>query len=60
MPPGCLSITATSGRLLFLNAGEGTGKLNLDYGLADYTLISDDANRWGMRLGRVKNPNRIL
>ena len=46
-----------SGQLLFLNAGEGTGKLNLDYGLADYTLISDDTNRWGMRLGRVKNPS---
>jgi len=46
-----------SGQLLFRRAGETQpGNLLLDYGLLDYTLLSDETNRWGLRLGRVKNP----
>jgi hypothetical protein len=46
-----------SGQLLFRRAGEtDPGDLKLDYGLVDYTLLSDEVNRWGLRLGRVKIP----
>lgn len=38
-------------------AGEGDeGDPRLDYGLIDYTLLSDPKNTWGVRLGRVVNP----
>jgi len=46
-----------SGQLLFRRAGETDPQsLGLDYGLLDYTVLSDEANRWGIRIGRVKNP----
>ncbi len=46
-----------SGQLLFRRAGETDPQsLRLDYGLLDYTVLSDEANRWGIRIGRVKNP----
>lgn len=38
-------------------AGESDGgDPRLDYGLIDYTLLSDLENTWGVRLGRVVNP----
>jgi hypothetical protein len=32
------------------------GDPRLDYGLADYTILSNVKNTWGVRLGRVINP----
>jgi hypothetical protein len=47
-----------SGQLLFRQAGEtDNGSLRVDYALIDYTFLSDEANRWGVRLGRIKNPS---
>lgn len=47
-----------SGQLLYRRAGKtDPGELKLDYGLLDYSFVSDDVNRWGVRLGRVKNPS---
>ncbi|WP_238985370.1 hypothetical protein [Nitrosococcus halophilus] len=38
-------------------AGENDeGDPRLDYGLVDYTVLSDPENSWGIRLGRVINP----
>ncbi len=46
-----------SGQLLYRRAGEtDPGKLRLDYGLIDYSFLSTETNRWGFRLGRIKNP----
>ncbi len=46
-----------SGQLLFRRAGETDPQsLRLDYGLLDYTMLSDETDRWGLRLGRIKNP----
>jgi len=46
-----------SGQMLFRRAGETDPQsLRLDYGLLDYTMLSDEANHWGVRVGRVKNP----
>lgn len=46
-----------SSQLLARQAGETDPfSLRLDYGLIDYTLISTETDRWGLRLGRVKNP----
>jgi hypothetical protein len=46
-----------AGQTLFRRAGEGAdGGLELDYGFADYTLLSSLSGRAGVRLGRVLNP----
>ena len=46
-----------SGQLLFRRAGAiDPESLRLDYGLLDYSFISDETDRWGLRLGRIKNP----
>ncbi|MFO1433067.1 MAG: porin [Candidatus Competibacteraceae bacterium] len=46
-----------SGQLLFRRAGEtDPHSLRMDYGFLDYTVLSDETNRWGLRLGRVKIP----
>ena len=46
-----------SGQLLARRAGDMyDGTPDLDYGLADITLVSSSENRLGFRLGRVKNP----
>lgn len=53
-----LSSLQLGGQLVLRRAGETEeGAPRLDYALADYTLVSDAANRWGVRLGRVKNPS---
>jgi hypothetical protein len=46
-----------SAQILSRRAGEGNdGDVRLDYGFADYSLLSDEAGRLGLRLGRLKNP----
>lgn len=46
-----------SGQLLARRAGDMyDGTPELDYGLADITLASSNEQRWGVRVGRVKNP----
>ncbi len=41
-------------------AGKGDeghdGSIQLDYALADFSLISNETNQFGIRLGRIKNP----
>ena len=46
-----------AGQVLLRRAGESDdGKIRLDYGLADYTFISNPTKRLGMRAGRLLNP----
>jgi len=46
-----------SGQVLFRRAGDMyNGDPVLDYGLADLTLHSSAESRFGVRLGRIKNP----
>lgn len=46
-----------SAQLLSRRAGEGNdGDIRLDYGFADYSFVSNESDRWGVRLGRLKNP----
>lgn len=46
-----------SAQILSRTAGEGNnGDVRLDYGFADYSFISNEANLLGLRLGRIKNP----
>ena len=46
-----------SAQLLARRAGEMyDGSAELDYGLIDYTIHSDASKRYGVRLGRFKNP----
>lgn len=46
-----------SGQLLVRRAGEMyDGTPSLDYGLVDFTPVSDAERRLGVRLGRIKNP----
>ncbi len=46
-----------SAQILSRTAGEGDdGDIRLDYGIIDYSLISNVSDRWGIRLGRLKNP----
>lgn len=46
-----------SGQLLARRAGEMyDGTPDLDYALADVTLASSPEQRWGFRVGRLKNP----
>ena len=46
-----------AGQLLLRRAGESDdGKVRLDYGLVDYTIISNPMKRLGVRGGRLLNP----
>jgi hypothetical protein len=46
-----------SGQLLVRRAGEMyDGTPSLDYGLVDFSPVSDTEKRLGVRLGRIKNP----
>lgn len=46
-----------SAQMISRRAGESDdGDLRLDYGLFDYSLISSEAGRLGLRFGRIKNP----
>lgn len=46
-----------AGQILSRRAGEDdNGKLRLDYGLVDYTVVSDPVKRFGLRFGRILNP----
>lgn len=46
-----------AGQMVLRRAGEtDDGSPRIDYGLINYTLFSDMTNRWGVRLGRIKNP----
>lgn len=46
-----------SAQVLSRRAGEGnTGMPRLDYGFLDYRLYSHEANQFGIRIGRIKNP----
>ncbi len=46
-----------SAQVLSRRAGEGsTGMPRLDYGFLDYRLYSHEANQFGIRVGRIKNP----
>ena len=46
-----------SGQVLARWAGESdNGKLRLDYGFIDRTLLSDAVDSVGLRLGKIKNP----
>ncbi len=46
-----------SAQLLSHKAGEMTdGRIGLDYGLVDYTLVADEHRRMGVIAGRFKNP----
>jgi hypothetical protein len=46
-----------SGQLLSRTAGEvDDGSLRLDYGFADLTFHQSLSSKWGVRVGRVKNP----
>jgi len=52
-----LSNLQFSAQALVRNAGESDdGDLRLDYGFADYTLLSDADHLWGIRLGRIITP----
>lgn len=44
-------------QVLSRRAGKGTsGKPRLDFGFADYRLLSRDTTQFGIRVGRLKNP----
>lgn len=46
-----------SAQMLSRRAGEGsTGMPRLDFGFLDYRLYSQEANQFGIRVGRLKNP----
>ncbi|UJP05723.1 MAG: OprO/OprP family phosphate-selective porin [Nitrosomonas sp.] len=46
-----------SAQVLSRRAGEGnSGMPRLDYAIFDYRLFSHDANQFGVRIGRLKNP----
>jgi len=46
-----------SGQILSRRAGDMyDGSPSLDYGLIDYTVLSDVQHRLGVRVGRIKNP----
>lgn len=46
-----------AGQLLLRRAGESDdGKVRLDYGLADYVMVSNPVQRVGVRAGRILNP----
>ena len=46
-----------SAQALSRRAGEvDDGDIRLDYGFADYSVISNQNRRWGVRIGRIKNP----
>ena len=46
-----------SGQVVSRRAGEGvTGIPRLDYAILDYRLYSQEANQFGIRVGRLKNP----
>jgi len=46
-----------SAQILSRRAGEGDdGNLRLDYGFLDYSPISNQSGKLGIRLGRIKNP----
>lgn len=46
-----------AGQVLFRRAGEGhENDVELDFGLLDYTALSTENYRFGLRLGRVKIP----
>src|SRR5688500_7112658 len=46
-----------SAQMLSRTAGEGSpGNIRLDYGFIDYTFLSGENNKMGIRLGRMKNP----
>lgn len=46
-----------SAQILSRRAGESdNGDIRLDYGFADYSFVSDETLRLGVRLGRLKNP----
>ena len=46
-----------SAQVLSRRAGEGnTGMPRLDYAVLDYRLYSHEANQFGIRIGRIKNP----
>lgn len=46
-----------SAQALSRRAGEvDDGNIRLDYGFADYSAISNQDRRWGVRAGRIKNP----
>lgn len=46
-----------SAQALSRRAGEvDDGNIRLDYGFADYSVISNQDRRWGVRAGRIKNP----
>jgi hypothetical protein len=49
-----------AGQLVLRQAGETEDSSpRIDYSLIDYTLLSDLTNRWGVRLGRIKNPSGL-
>lgn len=46
-----------SAQALSRRAGEvDDGSVRLDYGFVDYTALSSESRRWGVRAGRIKNP----
>jgi hypothetical protein len=46
-----------SAQMLSRTAGEGSpGNVRLDYGFIDYTFLSGQSSKMGIRLGRMKNP----
>lgn len=46
-----------SAQALSRRAGEvDDGAIRLDYGFADFTALTDEDRRWGIRLGKIKNP----
>ena len=52
-----LSRLQVSAQVLSRRAGVGnTGMPRLDYGFLDYRLYSHEANQFGIRVGRLKNP----
>lgn len=49
-----------AGQVVLRRAGETQdGSPRLDYGLIDYTFLSNMTNRWGVRVGRIKNPSGL-
>lgn len=46
-----------SAQILSRTAGEGNdGDIRLDYGIVDYSFVSNETNLLGFRAGRIKNP----
>ena len=46
-----------SAQMLSRTAGEGSpGNIRLDYGFIDYSFLSEQNSKMGIRLGRMKNP----